>query len=146
VPPPRRTNTASSSTTASSTPTNTGSSRPTPAAKPSYPMAAAQATLQYATERLNLSSAAPNPGLRSAASNQSLGRTNTSTTTDSGMPPAPLPNKREELWRRRWERATEILEDHGVVLGSWRVGSDAQSVCMWLIEEQLKKVPKKRDN
>lgn len=147
VPPPRRTNTASStSTTASSTPTNTGSSRPTPAAKPSYPMAAAQATLQYATECLNLSSAAPNPGLRSTASNQSLGRTNTSTTTDSVIPAAPLPNKREELWRRRWERASEILEDHGVVLGSWRIGSDAQPVCMWLIEEQLKKAQKKGDN
>ncbi|CAI7569148.1 unnamed protein product [Penicillium pancosmium] len=148
VPPPRRTNTASSSTTASSTPTNTGSSRPTTAAKQSYPMAAAQATLQYATERLNLSSAAPNPGLRSTASNQSLGRTNTNSSyaaTDSGMPPAPLPNKREELWRRRWERASEILEDQGVVLGSWRVGSDAQPVCMWLIEEQLERGQKKRD-
>lgn len=148
VPPPRRTNTASS--TASSTPTTTGSSRPAPAAKPSYPTAAAQAALQYATERLNLSSSpAPNPGLRSMASNQSLGRTNTNSsysTTDSGMPAAPLPNKREELWRRRWERASEILEDHGVVLGSWRVGSDAQPVCMWLIEEQLKQLRNKKMN
>lgn len=141
VPPPRRTNTASSTT--SSTSTATGPSRPPPATKPLYPTVAAQAALQYATERLNLSSSpTPNPGLRSKTSNQSLGRTNTNNsynTNDSGMPPAPLPNKREELWRRRWERASEILEDHGVVLGSWRVGSDAQPVCMWLIEEQLKK-------
>lgn len=65
---------------------------------------------------------------------------------DSGMPPAPLPNKREELWKRRWERASEILEDHGVVLGSWRVGGDAQPVCMWLIDEQLKQFKKKGVN
>jgi hypothetical protein len=54
------------------------------------------------------------------------------------MPPVPLPNKREELWRRRWERASEVLEDHGVVLGSWRVGTDAQPVCAWLVEEAIK--------
>lgn len=150
VPPPRRTNTAAS--TASSTPTNASSSRPEPAAatKASYPTAAAQAALQYATERLNLSSSpSPNPGLRPTASNQSLGRQSTNgsyKTTEPGMPPAPLPNKREELWRRRWERASEILEDHGVVLGSWRVGSDAQPVCMWLIEEQLKQLQKKQNN
>ncbi|KAJ5097935.1 hypothetical protein N7532_004936 [Penicillium argentinense] len=147
VPPPRRINTASS--TSSSATTGTAASRPAPPPKPSYPTAAAQAALQYATERLNLSSSpVPVPGLRPTASNQSLGRTNSGNsynTAESEMPPAPLPNKREELWRRRWERASEILETHGVVLGSWRVGSDAQSVCMWLIEEQLKKLQDSRD-
>ncbi|KAJ5584863.1 uncharacterized protein N7459_004663 [Penicillium hispanicum] len=146
LPPPRRTNTASSS--AGSTSNAYNSSRPQPAGNTqSYPAAAsqaAQAALQYATERLNLSS--PSAGLRHSASNQSLGRTTSNsytgytTPTDPGMPPAPLPNKREELWRRRWERASDILRKHGVVLGSWRVGSDAQPVCMWLIDEALKEV------
>ncbi|KNG89565.1 actin cytoskeleton organization protein App1 [Aspergillus nomiae NRRL 13137] len=55
-------------------------------------------------------------------------------------PPAPLPNKREELWRRRWERAHEILTDKGVVLGSWRVGTDIQDVTVWLVQEAMKDV------
>ncbi|KAJ5760377.1 hypothetical protein N7520_007533 [Penicillium odoratum] len=143
-PPPRRTNTTSSATSsASSTPTP----RPAPAVpanKPSYPTSAAQAALSYATERLNLSSS-PSAGLRQSPSNQSLPRQspngyNSYSASDSSIPPAPLPNKREELWRRRWERASNILETHGVVLGSWRVGSDAQPVCMWLIEDALKEI------
>ncbi|KAJ5712511.1 hypothetical protein N7493_008979 [Penicillium malachiteum] len=138
LPPPRRSNTSSNLSSGSSTPI----SRPAaPANKQSYPASAAQSALSYATERLNLSS--PTMSLRQSASNQSLGRSstiNSYNSVDSGMPPAPLPNKREELWRRRWERASDILEKHGVVLGSWRVGSDAQPVCGWLIEEALKEI------
>ncbi|KAJ5924562.1 hypothetical protein N7466_008749 [Penicillium verhagenii] len=144
-PPPRRTNTTPSATSsASSTPVL----RPATASlanKPSYPVSGtAQAALSYATERLNLSSS-PSPGLRQSPSNQSLPRQSTSSfnsysSNDSSMPPAPLPNKREELWRRRWERASDTLESRGIVLGSWRVGSDAQSICMWLIEEAMKEI------
>ncbi|KAJ5356978.1 hypothetical protein N7517_011587 [Penicillium concentricum] len=130
-PPPRRTNTGSStsssnSSSASSTPgRNSGGIQ-------SYPAAAAQAAyqgFQYASDRLNLSG---------SSSSQSLGRAGSN--GESGMPPAPLPNKREELWRRRWDRASEVLEQHGVTLGSWRVGSDAQPVCAWLIEEATKDI------
>ncbi|KAJ5674418.1 uncharacterized protein N7477_004352 [Penicillium maclennaniae] len=137
VPPPRRTNTSSSNASSpSSTPTTSRPVPQTPAKTsylPSYPVSAAQAALQYATERLNLSSS-PSLGLRKPASNQSLPRT----ASDSAMPPAPLPNKREELWRRRWERASEILQRQNVVLGSWRVGSDALPVSVWLVEEAQK--------
>lgn len=140
TPPPRRTNTPSSN---SSTSNATTASRPAPPlpAKPSYPVSAAQAALQYASERLNLS-ASPSTGLRQSASNQSLGRTSSgySSAGESGMPPAPLPNKREELWRRRWERASDVLEKNGVLLGSWRVGSDAQPVCTWLVDEALQEM------
>lgn len=144
APPPRRTNTAASSASSgSSTPQTT---RPThlPPAKPSYPISAAQAALQYATERLNLSPS-PSSSLRQSASNQSLGRTASgyNSVSEAGLPPAPLPNKREELWRRRWERASETLEKQGVVLCSWRVGSDAQSVCTWLVDDALKNIPSK---
>lgn len=137
VPPPRRTNTSSpSASSASSTPTTSRPPAQSPAKTsylPSYPVSAAQAALQYATERLNLSSS-PSAGLRKPASNQTLART----ASESAMPPAPLPNKREELWRRRWERASVILQKQNVVLGSWRVGSDAQPVCAWLVDEALK--------
>ncbi|KAJ5770115.1 uncharacterized protein N7511_002166 [Penicillium nucicola] len=128
-PPPRRANTASPTAQSDSS----GSSTPRPAASSlqSYPAAAAQAAyqgFQYASERLNLS-----PGPSNGSRQAPAGPNN-----ESGMPPVPLPNKREELWRRRWERASEVLEDHGVVLGSWRVGTDAQPVCSWLVKEAMK--------
>lgn len=137
VPLPRRSNTASSTTGSGSSGTSTPR-RAALATKQSYPAAAgaaAQTALSYATERLNFS-ASPAQNLRTSASNQSLGRTSTS----SYGAAEPLPNKREELWRRRWERASDILEQKGVVLGSWRIGSDAQPVCLWLVEEAMEKI------
>ncbi|KAJ5690796.1 hypothetical protein N7462_005188 [Penicillium macrosclerotiorum] len=139
-PPPRRSNTASSVNSPASSVATTP--RPASATKQSYPAAAgaaAQAALNYATERLNFTGA-PSPGLRSPASSQSLRRTNTYGTNDANLPPSPLPNKREELWRRRWERASEILGQKGVLLGSWRIGSDVQPVCLWLVEEAMKEI------
>ncbi|KAL4872848.1 UV-endonuclease UvdE-domain-containing protein [Aspergillus spectabilis] len=141
-PPPRRSNTGASVMSSNSqltsnirlaeqpsfhTPTTSGSSTP---------------------ERLNRPPATPSI-LRSPASNPSLSRTGTSASdtyppsrapsVNSTAPPRqPLPNKREELWRRRWERASDILADRGVVLGSWRVGKDVQEVSMWLVKEALK--------
>jgi phosphatidate phosphatase APP1 len=135
VPPPRRSNTASSTTGSGSSGTSTP--RQAASATRSYPAAAgaaAQAALNYATERLNFSTS-PGQNLRTSASNQSLSRTSTSYSAAE-----PLPNKREELWRRRWERASNILEQNGVVLGSWRTGSDAQPVCLWLVEEAMEKI------
>lgn len=142
VPPPRRTNTGAS------TPSS-NTSGPAVQKQQSYPAAAATAAssaLNYASDRLNW---VPSPAnaLRSTASNSSLGRANTSSGvsidqedgTGYSTPHTPLPNKREELWRRRWERADHILTQQGVVLGSWRVGRDAQDVCTWLVEEALKR-------
>lgn len=141
-PPPRRTNTGSSTTSSDpsvSTTSTTPARTPAPAGGiQSYPAAAAQAAyqgFQYASDRLNLSGSASGP--RNSSSNQSLRRVGSN---ESGLPPAPLPNKREELWRRRWDRASEVLEQHGVVLGSWRVGKDAQPVCAWLMEQAMKDI------
>lgn len=93
------------------------------------------------------------------SSNPRLNTTTTSTTSpdyyDSGLaynnhsedaPPQPLLNKREELWKRRWERAQQILSDQGVLLGSWRVGSDAQDITTWLVEDTLRKIQEKQGN
>ncbi|RAH57791.1 actin cytoskeleton organization protein App1 [Aspergillus piperis CBS 112811] len=144
-PPPRRTNTGTS--TPGSISSQQTTNRPTPPPLPpkqSYPASAATAAtaaLQYASDRLNWS---PTPSniLRPAQPNSSASRSSTSvdssTPNSTAAPAAPLPNKREELWRRRWERARELLEKQGVVLGSWRVGQDAQDVSCWLVEEALK--------
>ncbi|KAF3384518.1 hypothetical protein F1880_003065 [Penicillium rolfsii] len=130
VPPPRRSNTASSTTGSGSSEASTPRSA-APAPKQSYPAAAgaaAQAAFNYAAERLNFS-ASPVQNLRTSTNSY-----------NSYSAAEPLPNKREELWRRRWERASDILEKNGVVLGSWRTGSDAQPVCLWLVDEAMKKI------
>ena len=43
-------------------------------------------------------------------------------------------NKKEELWKRRWARAKEILDDKGVMLRSWRRGEDAMDDALRLVE------------
>ncbi|RAL03731.1 actin patch protein 1 [Aspergillus ibericus CBS 121593] len=139
-PPPRRANTVASTEDASP---QQGTNRPA-SQKQSYPASAATAAgaaLQYASERLNWSSS-PSSALRSTQSNLSLSKSTTSGDSDSStaVPVAPLPNKREELWRRRWERAHDLLEKQGVVLGSWRVGQDVQDVSAWLVEEAMKDI------
>ncbi|KAI9046235.1 actin patch protein 1 [Aspergillus affinis] len=147
LPPPRRSNTGASTSDASVSSTQTSSPRPPPQRPPqSYPAAAAtaaSAALQYASERLPW---APSPSnlLQTTPSNSSL-RNGSDQDSDSQSGLAypssavgPLPNRREEMWRRRWERAHDILADHGVVLGSWRGGNDVQDVCTWLVEEAFK--------
>lgn len=44
------------------------------------------------------------------------------------------PNKKEDLWRRRWARAEELMRAHGVVLRSWRVGSDVSDLAVQVVE------------
>ncbi|PKX95254.1 phosphatidate phosphatase App1 family protein [Aspergillus novofumigatus IBT 16806] len=135
-PPPRRTNTGASTATSDS-PGN----RPASQKIQSYPASAAAAAYQFASERLNWS-ASPAASLRSRASIPSLSRSSTNPVNNqsdsSSVPPPPLPNKREELWRRRWERANELLAEQGVVLGSWRVGKDMKDVSVWLVQQATK--------
>lgn len=160
-PPPRRTNTGTATLGSQSSNSNNNSnsastSTTTPAAQrqqQSYPAAAASAAFQYASyasDRLWQSS--PSNALRSATStsNLNVGRASSSNVNsqqnsgrNSPAPYPPAPNKREELWHRRWERASEILEKKGVVLGSWRVGSDVQDVCLWLTQEAQKEMQQK---
>ncbi|KAI9043924.1 uncharacterized protein KD926_002303 [Aspergillus affinis] len=149
-PPPRRSNTGATTTAPSIDSTRTSSPRPPPPPqKPpqSYPAAAATAAstaLQYASDRLPW---APSPSnlLQTTTSNSNLRNSSDSQDSDSQSGLAypssavgPLPSRREETWRRRWERAHELLADHGVVLGSWREGKDVQDVSIWLVEEALK--------
>ena len=48
--------------------------------------------------------------------------------------PGPV-NKREELWKRRIARARESLEGKGVILRTWRVGSDVEREAARLVEK-----------
>ncbi|EEP79754.1 predicted protein [Uncinocarpus reesii 1704] len=59
----------------------------------------------------------------------------TSTPQPFSSSDTPIPNKREEAWRRRWLRAREILDRRGVALHSWRVGGDVQEVCVGLVKQ-----------
>ena len=106
-------------TRTSSTTSSASASRPPPPVPPrrgltSYPAAAAQ----YATNRLGYGNS---------------GGDSVGTDDINGNSTNPL-GKKEELWRRRWARAQDILEDRGVMLRSWRVGGDVADDAIGLIE------------
>ncbi|KAL5417022.1 hypothetical protein PMIN03_001862 [Paraphaeosphaeria minitans] len=48
-------------------------------------------------------------------------------------------DKREMLWRQRWARAEQVLKEQGVVLRSWRVGSDVEGVAEKVVKEAAKR-------
>ena len=50
----------------------------------------------------------------------------------------PMGTKKEELWRRRWARAADILAGKGVQLRSWRVGEDVMDDAVKLVEQALR--------
>ncbi|MCJ1473258.1 hypothetical protein MMC13_001909 [Lambiella insularis] len=90
------------------------SARPPPPTPPrgnltSNPAAAAQ----YATNRLSING------------------------DEESSPASPL-GKKEELWKRRWARAKEILDDKGVMLRAWRVGQDVIDDATRLVERAQK--------
>ncbi|MCJ1248908.1 hypothetical protein MMC30_006129 [Trapelia coarctata] len=103
--PSPTTRSGESARTISTTPT-TKQPPPMPARRhiSSYPAAAAQ----YATDRLGLSGGEESPA-------------------------SPL-NKKEELWKRRWARAKEVLDEKGVVLRAWRKGDDVMETAVKLVE------------
>lgn len=49
------------------------------------------------------------------------------------FPASDAPNKKEEAWRRRWQRAKDILDNDGVVLRHWRVGTDVEDRAVRLV-------------
>jgi phosphatidate phosphatase APP1 len=58
-----------------------------------------------------------------------------------GVAPAGLPNnKKEEMWRRRWARAKDIMKREGVVLRSWRVGTDVMDECVEIVEGNFREL------
>lgn len=91
--------------------------------------------------RSNLNSAQAN-AFSTTASNQQPNRTNTGSSLglnggngngDGGYPAGM--NKREVLWRQRWARAEQVMGEKGVVLRSWRVGTDVMKEAERLIKK-----------
>ena len=88
----------------------------------------------------NLNDAPPLPprrGLSSypaAAAQYASSRLWTDGSGSRSSSPGPV-NKREELWKRRFARAKESLQGKGVVLKTWRVGSDMEREAVQLISK-----------
>ncbi|KIV86643.1 hypothetical protein PV11_02243 [Exophiala sideris] len=57
---------------------------------------------------------------------------------DGGAPGGTY-DKKLEIWKKRWARAEEIMKQRGVVLRSWRVGSDVMDECEQLVKKELEK-------
>ncbi|KAI9668530.1 MAG: hypothetical protein M1829_005347 [Trizodia sp. TS-e1964] len=114
---------------------------PPPSRRPltSYPAAAAQYASNQISSRWNGSSIA-------AAGTTAGANSNGTRYEDSSLNPnnstAPV-NKKEELWKRRWARAKEILDSKRVELRSWRVGEDVMSDAIRLVELANKELDKK---
>lgn len=133
-PPPTnsRIPSSSSSSSSSATTTTTTSSTTNPTYRrpvASYPAAAAQ----YASERWNGYSY-NNPSTSSSSANDII------TTEDvNGNPTNPNPaiNKKEDLWKRRWASAKEIMDAQGVMLRSWRMGDDVVEDAVGLIRKAI---------
>lgn len=64
----------------------------------------------------------------------------------------PTPNKKLDLWRQRWKRAKDILDNKGVELRSWRTGNDVCLEAVQLVERTMREMgvegygPKKKGN
>ncbi|KAJ4368917.1 hypothetical protein N0V83_005999 [Neocucurbitaria cava] len=71
------------------------------------------------------------------APRQVLNRTSTGSTL--GGDGQAYGTKREQLWRQRWARAEQVLGEQGVVLRSWRVGSDAMGEAERIIKDAERK-------
>ena len=123
--PPTNSRKTSSSTTMSATTTTTVN----PAYRRpivSYPAAAAQ----YASDRWN--------GYSSNPSTSSF--TDSITTEDvhgNSTNLNPAINKKEDLWKRRWARAKEVMDAQGVMLRSWRMGDDVVEDAVGLIRKAM---------
>lgn len=50
------------------------------------------------------------------------------------------PNKKLDLWKRRWKRAKDILDSKGVELRSWRVGNDVCLEAVQMVEKTMKEM------
>lgn len=117
-----------------------------------YPLAAASYVGTKASSAWQHAPAVPHSGSRANpnaqfstnAPGQFLNRSNTSSTigTISNMAGGggngdfpPEMSKREVLWRQRWARAEGVLKEKGVVLRSWRVGSDVMKEAEGLVKK-----------
>ncbi|EKG10984.1 hypothetical protein MPH_11987 [Macrophomina phaseolina MS6] len=89
-----------------------------------------------------------------SASSTSLNSRPTNSSFMSGAPVTSAPNsgagstgnKREDLWRKRLARAEQVLGEKGVVLRTWRVGSDVMDEALKLVETTLERQTRERSD
>lgn len=123
----------------------------------SYPAAAAN----YASNRLSGLYYGNEPSSNSASQTQpystgdSLSRTSSNTSSISTTRPSaanregsyrseyweqqPQLSQKEKMWRQRWAQASQVMREQGVVLRSWRVGTDVEKEAVKLVEEALQR-------
>ncbi|KAF2708338.1 hypothetical protein K504DRAFT_434716 [Pleomassaria siparia CBS 279.74] len=118
-----------------------------------YPLAAASYMGTKASSAWQHAPSVPHPSTRPGANysttapTQFLNRSNTSSTLGGGAGGGngdypPEMSKREVLWRQRWARAEQVLKEKGVVLKTWRVGTDVMKEA----EQLVKKVAEKGED
>ncbi|KAI0020880.1 hypothetical protein F4780DRAFT_790874 [Xylariomycetidae sp. FL0641] len=54
------------------------------------------------------------------------------------------PNKKLELWRRRLERAQDVLDQHGVPLYTWRRGEDVVREAVGIVADRMRELGVRR--
>lgn len=58
---------------------------------------------------------------------------------DGGAPSQPY-DRKLETWKRRWARSEDIMKRQGVVLKTWRNGTDVMGVCDRLVREEMRRM------
>jgi phosphatidate phosphatase APP1 len=89
--------------------------------------------------RPQINSAQTSQPYSTSSPRQGLNRTSTGSTLDMNGGEGPQGNKREQLWRQRWAKAEEVMRERGVILRTWRVGTDAMGEAERVIKEAERK-------
>lgn len=81
-----------------------------------------------------------------AAPRQAINRTSTgSTLAGPGGDQQQYGTKKEILWRQRWAHAEHVLGEQGVVLRSWRAGSDIMDEAVSIIQDAEKRFKREEE-
>ncbi|KAF7512219.1 hypothetical protein GJ744_002381 [Endocarpon pusillum] len=107
---------------------------PPSSSRPSTRRNISSAAHSFASNRLSWGASAASAAATGANSGDPA------TEGNGGAPPGSPYNKKEEVWRRRWARAEELMRREGVVLRTWRVGGDVVDECMGLCERVLREM------
>jgi phosphatidate phosphatase APP1 len=89
--------------------------------------------------RPQMTSAQTSQPFSTSSPRQSINRTSTGSTLGMNGGEGQYVTKREQMWRERWAKAEDIMEAKGVLLRSWRVGSDMMSESERIIQEAEKR-------
>ncbi|KAF2830134.1 hypothetical protein CC86DRAFT_345106 [Ophiobolus disseminans] len=99
--------------------------------------------------RPQITSAQTSQPYSTSSPRQGINRTNTGSTlgmNGGGDGQGPYVNKREQMWRQRWAKAEEIMNERGVLLRTWRVGTDAIAEAERIIKEAERRSKKRNEN